>query len=306
MSLHLSDLNTSDVTHNDNSVGITSRAPAGQQQASAGLSRPQQASATNPPVICPITGQPLNPSEVCSLTLSAGAATRAAESKNSATDTTEDAVAADASRFKTLTPEEIKARAYAVDPDNRFAYPGRTYVIGSSAWALDNSSYIDQPKVPGVSGRKKNHRDTGHFSDRFTNIELKTENGSPVRFYDDLVRDQIVIITFFYTRCSGICAPTNEGIVELRKLMAGTLGKDVRFLSISLDADFDKPEVMKAFAAHYKSGDPEEEKSLPQWDFLCGDWDEINQLRREMGVYDLDPVLDSDRSQHAGTQRPSQ
>ena len=260
----------------------------------------QQASATNPPVICPITGQPLNPSEVCSLTLSAGAATRAAESKNSATDTTEDAVAADASRFKTLTPEEIKARVYAVDPDNRFAYPGRPYVIGSSAWVLDNSSYIDQPKVPGVSGPKKNHRDTGHFSDRFTNIELKTENGSPVRFYDDLVRDQIVIITFFYTRCSGICAPTNEGIVELRKLMAGTLGKDVRFLSISLDADFDKPEVMKAFAAHYKSGDPEEEKSLPQWDFLCGDWDEINLLRREMGVYDLDPVLDSDRSQHAG------
>lgn len=261
---------------------------------------PQQASATVQPVICPITGQPLNPKEVCALTLSAGAATSAAESKNSATDTAEDAIPAGESRMTKLTPEEIKARVYAVDPENRFAYPGRPYVIGSSEWVLDDSRYIDQPKIPGVSGPRKNHRNTGRFSDRFTNIELKTENGSRVRFYDDLVKNQIVIITFFYTRCSGICAPTNEGIVELRKLLAGTLGKDVRFLSISLDSDFDKPEILKAFAAHYKSASPEEEESLPQWDFLCGDWDEINLLRREMGVYDLDPVLDSDRSQHAG------
>jgi protein SCO1/2 len=282
------------------STHLTSHTTTTALQSPAG---PQQASATNQPVICPITGQPLNPKEVCALTLSAGntpAAMSTAESKNSATDTTEDAIPAGESRMTKLTPEEIKARVYAVDPENRFAYPGRPYVIGSSEWVLDESRYIDQPKMPGVSGPKKNHRDTGRFSDRFTNIELKTENGSRVRFYDDLVKDQIVIITFFYTRCSGICAPTNEGIVELRKLLAGTLGKDVRFLSISLDADFDKPEVLKAFAANYKSGDPEEEKSLPQWDFLCGDWDEINLLRREMGVYDLDPVLDSDRSQHAG------
>jgi len=282
------------------STHLTSHTTTTALQSPAG---PQQASATNQPVICPITGQPLNPKEVCALTLSAGntpAAMSTAESKNSATDTTEDAIPAGESRMTKLTPEEIKARVYAVDPENRFAYPGRPYVIGSSEWVLDESRYIDQPKMPGVSGPKKNHRDTGRFSDRFTNLELKTENGSRVRFYDDLVKDQIVIITFFYTRCSGICAPTNEGIVELRKLLAGTLGKDVRFLSISLDADFDKPEVLKAFAANYKSGDPEEEKSLPQWDFLCGDWDEINLLRREMGVYDLDPVLDSDRSQHAG------
>ena len=168
------------------------QSPAGQQQASA----------TNPPVICPITGQPLNPKEVCALTLSAGAATSAAGSKNSATDTAEDAIPAGESRMTKLTPEEIKARVYAVDPENRFAYPGRPYVIGSSEWVLDESRYVDQPKMPGVSGPKKNHRDTGRFSDRFTNIELKTENGSRVRFYDDLVKDQIVIITCFDTRCS--------------------------------------------------------------------------------------------------------
>ena len=88
------------------SIHLTSHTTTTALESPAGQ---QQASATNPPVICPITGQPLNPSEVCSLTLSAGAA----ESKNSATDTTEDAVAADASRFKTLTPEEINIRMRA-------------------------------------------------------------------------------------------------------------------------------------------------------------------------------------------------
>ena len=260
-------------------------------------------SAATQPVICPITGQLRNPQEVCPLTQSGFSSTAPGgtpESSAIVTGSAEKSVSAGEGRTTKMTPEQLKARVYAVDPDNRYAYPGRPYVIGTSEWVQDDSRYLDQPKMPGVSVSGKNHRINGRLSDRFSNIELKTEDGIRVRFYDDLVRDQIVIITFFYTRCTEICGPTNAGIVELRKLMAGTLANDVRFLSISLDSDFDKPEVLKAFGKYYKSGDAEEEKALPQWDFLCGNWDEINVLRLEMGVYDLDPVVDADRSQHAG------
>ena len=48
------------------------------------------------------------------------------------------------------------------------------------------------------------HPPTGKVSDRFPNIRLTTQYDQPVRFYDDLVKDKIVIINFMYTTCTGI------------------------------------------------------------------------------------------------------
>ncbi|MGH9021585.1 MAG: hypothetical protein ACRDV9_00535 [Acidimicrobiia bacterium] len=39
----------------------------------------------------------------------------------------------------------------------------------------------------------------------------------------------------------------------------------------------------------------------PGWLFLTASPRDVEQLRRKLGVYDLDPVVDADRTQHAGT-----
>ncbi len=252
-------------------------------------------------VICPLTGQPLGADEICSLVTQPIPSNLTGRSRKNEPAGESPSNAGPPRGMTKLTPEEIQARVYAVDPTNRFAYPGRPYVIGAYEWVLDNSVLDEsgrERRVRRSTGR--NHRSTGRLSDRFSDIPLKNEDGETVRFYSDLVKDQVVVVTFFYTRCTGICAPTNENIVELRKLLARSIGPEVRFISISLDSDFDKPEVLKAFAAHYKGQDADSEVPLPRWDFVCGNWDEVNILRKEMGVYDLDPVIDSDRSQHAG------
>ena len=44
----------------------------------------------------------------------------------------------------------------------------------------------------------------GKSSDRFPNTVLTAHDGTRHRFYEDLVRDRIVIIQFLYTRCNGI------------------------------------------------------------------------------------------------------
>ena len=44
----------------------------------------------------------------------------------------------------------------------------------------------------------------GKSSDRFPNTVLTAHDGTRYRFYEDLVRDRIVIIQFLYTRCNGI------------------------------------------------------------------------------------------------------
>ena len=40
---------------------------------------------------------------------------------------------------------------------------------------------------------------------RFPNVPVATHDGNLVRFYDDLIKDRIVLINFMYARCGDIC-----------------------------------------------------------------------------------------------------
>ena len=184
----------------------------------------------------------------------------------------------------TLTETELRRRYNAADPDDPRFYPGKAHPLAYARW------HLHRPEG------ELSHR----LSDRFTNIELTTEDGGKRRFYDDLVKDQIVVVSFFYTRCNGICAPTNRSLVQVRRELAKSLGRDVRLISISLDTEHDNPKALKAYAKRYRKQQDEEDPNMPEWVFLCGNADEIDTLRREMGVYDLDPVIDADVTQHAG------
>ncbi len=148
------------------------------------------------------------------------------------------------------------------------------------------SSYTGREEYPQRSGERKP-------SDKFPNILLRTHNNEPVRFYDDLVKDRIIIVNFMYTRCEGICSPTVINLKNIHRRLGKSVGKNVLILSISIDADYDTPEKLKEYVN--KLGG-----ELPGWLYLTGDYDEIEVLRRRFGVYDLDPVIDADKSQHSG------
>ncbi len=154
----------------------------------------------------------------------------------------------------------------------------------------------DQAMVVSASSRsedKPGHRiPTGKVSDRFPNILLYTQDNKPVRLYDDLVKDKIVIVNFIYTTCQLSCVPTTANLALVHKLLGKRVGRDILMLSISLDPVVDTPKVLKEYAAKFGQ--------FPGWYFLSGDYDEVDLLRHRMGVYDLDPVIDADKAQHAG------
>ena len=68
----------------------------------------------------------------------------------------------------------------------------------------------------------------------FPNFELVTHEGEKVRFYDDLIKDKIVVINFMYAKCDGICVPVTMKLRRVQEILADRVGKDIFMYSITL------------------------------------------------------------------------
>jgi protein SCO1/2 len=117
----------------------------------------------------------------------------------------------------------------------------------------------------------------GTPEDYLPNVTLITQDNKEVRFYDDLIKDKFVLINFFYTRCDGkLCDAGTRNLAELQKKLGDRLGRDVFIYSITFDPDHDTPEVLKKYA--------EDHGAKPGWLFLTGKSDDIETLRRKLGM----------------------
>src|ERR1700739_1165953 len=64
---------------------------------------------------------------------------------------------------------------------------------------------------------------------RFPNIELITQNGKKVHFYDDLVKGKIVAIDFIYTSCQYACPLETARMAQVQKKLGDRVGSDIFF-----------------------------------------------------------------------------
>ncbi len=144
--------------------------------------------------------------------------------------------------------------------------------------------------------RLKKH--TGiRVSDGFPDIVLTDQDGIQHRFLTDLVRDHVVCIVLFYTKCDGSCPGTTLLMQRLRKEMSSQFAEDeLRFISISLDSETDTPDVLKAYADERQLGPA---PGLANWYFCTGEHQDVETLRFALGLYDPDPIIDADRNEHA-------
>jgi len=126
----------------------------------------------------------------------------------------------------------------------------------------------------------------------FPNLVLTTQEGKKVKFYDDLVKDKIVVFNMFYAKCEGICSPVTRNLVRVQNLLGDRVGKDIFFYSFSLKPKEDTVPALKHYA--------EMHKVKPGWLFLTGSADDMELLRRKLGFVDPDPEVDKDTSNHIG------
>jgi protein SCO1/2 len=129
----------------------------------------------------------------------------------------------------------------------------------------------------------------------FTNALLTTHLEERVRFYDDLLKDKVVMINFMYTGCGDICPGMTQNLAYVQELLGDRVGRDIFMYSITLQPELDTAAVLREYAETFKVG--------PGWLFLTGAPPIVEMLRRRLGFVDSDPVLDADLEQHIGVVR---
>ncbi len=119
---------------------------------------------------------------------------------------------------------------------------------------------------------------TGRLADQgaAAAFRLITQDGTPLALGD--LRGRVVVLDFFYTGCSDTCPLLTAKLVGIQKALGAAFGRDVYFLSITVDPQKDRPEVLRRYARALGC-------DLRGWAFLTGTPAQVQRVARAYGVY---------------------
>jgi cytochrome oxidase Cu insertion factor (SCO1/SenC/PrrC family) len=112
----------------------------------------------------------------------------------------------------------------------------------------------------------------------FTDTPLLTESNRAIRFFSDALKDKVVLINFVFTQCGDTCPLITARLVKVKKELGEAFGRDVRFISISVDPEHDRPEDLARFASKFDAVHPE-------WWFLTGEKANVELVVKKLGAY---------------------
>ena len=109
----------------------------------------------------------------------------------------------------------------------------------------------------------------------FSNLPVVTQDGKTLRFYDDVIKGKVVVVSFIYTSCTDICPLTTARLALVADQLGDTLGRDVFFVSMTVDPETDTPARLKTYAEAFTSN--------PGWLFLTGKPEDIRAINSKFG-----------------------
>ena len=89
----------------------------------------------------------------------------------------------------------------------------------------------------------------------FTNLELVDQDGQTVRFFDDVLKDKVVVVNFIFTNCEGACPLMTHKLTLVRDKLEGYIGQPIQFVSLSLDPERDTPAAMNNYRLYADCSD---------------------------------------------------
>src|SRR5262249_25566341 len=75
----------------------------------------------------------------------------------------------------------------------------------------------------------------------FPNLPVVTQDGKTLKFYDDVIKDKIVLISFVYTNCPDICPLATARIAQVEDKLGDMVGRDIFFISMTVDPEPIRP-----------------------------------------------------------------
>ncbi len=105
-----------------------------------------------------------------------------------------------------------------------------------------------------------------------SDVELIDESGTPVALRTLLEVDQPIVLNFIFTTCTTICPVMTATFSQVQRELGGE-AEQVRFVSISIDPEYDRPEILAEYAKRFgvRRG----------WTFLTGDGADIHRVLRD-------------------------
>ncbi|MGO1752649.1 MAG: SCO family protein [Psychroflexus sp.] len=143
----------------------------------------------------------------------------------------------------------------------KYSYVGISLVVLIfGIWVVNEYNSRNESEELGyiiVNGEKK----------KVPNFELINQDKETITNAD--YKDKVYVIEFFFVNCPSICPVMTSNLVEVQNEFYGNM--DFGIASITINPEFDTPEILKEYAEEYKI-------KHANWHLLTGDQNEIYNL----------------------------
>jgi protein SCO1/2 len=149
------------------------------------------------------------------------------------------------------------------------------------AYWLENTVLSkSSPAAPAASSQPQAGAREPKPGDEIPAVKLVNQDGRPLDTRG--LKGRAVVVNFIYTRCPlpDQCPLLSANFAQLNAALASDaeLRKRARLLSVTLDPEYDRPEVLKSYGAAYAGG------KFDGWDFATGDPAEVRRFAEFFGL----------------------
>src|SRR5260370_37623271 len=88
----------------------------------------------------------------------------------------------------------------------------------------------------------------------FPDVVLTTHQGKKVRFYEDLIKGKIVVLSLMYAECTGVCPIITSNLVKVQKRLGDRVGRDIFFYSLTVKPEHNLTKLVKKYATRHGVG----------------------------------------------------
>ncbi|MBI5559643.1 MAG: SCO family protein [Deltaproteobacteria bacterium] len=127
---------------------------------------------------------------------------------------------------------------------------------------------------PSQAGEKRYERSVVQYT--IPDVTLINQERKEVKLRQLLKAGKPVLLDFIYGTCTTICPVLSAGFSNMQNKLGPDAAK-VQFVSVSIDPEYDTPEVMRDYLDRYRA--------KPGWDFLTGTRKDIETVMRAFDAF---------------------